>query len=774
MNNSRIIQELTEINSSINNIGGGGPNTNINLQEVGGISTSINSGTLDNGTQRITIGTNDLIHTTIGTGNTSLGNIDTNLELVINENDAVFGVGDSGIMALAVRADNITPRGINGDYVPFQVDNNGQLYSTNDVRRIGGIDVDNNAGVLSGGCQRITIATDDSVNTKLTAIQTSVQLLDNAVNGDFLNVGIDALDQTGNFNIDIAEQSLANVQVQSNSLNLATQATLAIISTNTTELNKTLYNRDDYTNLKTTKNHYIINEHYSNLSSNIATNTSTFENYLGLNIDGSVPSTVVTSIKTIYYKSKFLVFETTHSYDALSVNPGQQTVLLIRSNPSSGSDMLHSFCIDSASNDLTVNIKQDRIGTGSDQNLTASASFNLDILDGNGLSGIDITILNIKHTFRIILSSFGDTYFQIYSPNKKQFVTFHYSHLTSLAQKEVSFVGNEINIIYRNQANLTSFFVDSFSVYLTDYIDIDIDPSSLLNLNIKTPSLGTALMVLSRPITVATDDLINTTLSSINTTLSSINTINLNSSLSSDLALRLGLITGITAKIAYGYNANMLNQERGICHGLLGSEQLAFVSLASSFAIASTDVDAQIIEIEYYADTTSETPTTQLVTLNGLTKVTITNNMFRIIKLANTSATNPTGTIYIGLNSDGFTLGKPDTDIFSVMVGESNQSRMSLVYVPPNKEAYVVSLTFQSDMDNTADIYLVRFKIFLNSQPNSLFVTFFPFNIGLSVIERFFPDKIGPSSTLFVTNQRVDGNGAHDTIVQISYILVDL
>lgn len=84
-----------------------------------------------------------------------------------------------------------------------------------------------NSGTVDNGCQRMTIATDDAVNTKLTNIQNSVDLLDNAVNGNTFNVSIDGSDQTG------------NLQVQSNNSNLATENTLTGIENETAKITQT-------------------------------------------------------------------------------------------------------------------------------------------------------------------------------------------------------------------------------------------------------------------------------------------------------------------------------------------------------------------------------------------------------------------------------------------------------------------------------------------------------------------------------------------------------
>ncbi len=247
-----------------------------------------------------------------------------------------------------------------------------------------------------------------------------------------------------------------------------------------------------------------------------------------------------------------------------------------------------------------------------------------------------------------------------------------------------------------------------------------------------------------------------------------------NTHLDSNLSIRIGSFRGIKAGNLYGYTTNIGLNERGICHGLISSEQLNFVTSSTSFAIASSDnTDNHVISIEYYADTTSESIATQTVTLNGQTKVTITTNMFRIMKLTNTSSTNPAGTLYIGLNSATFTTGKPP-DIYSVMVGESGQSRMAIMYCPPNKELYIVSMVYQSDIDNTGDIHMVKYKSHLNTNPNAEFVTYYPFSHGCSIIEKLYSDPISALTTVQITSERTAGTGNHDAVIHISYAIVNL
>jgi len=130
------------------------------------------------------------------------------------------GATDTGIATLAVRNDTLADlAGADHDYAPLQVDASGALYTrsmvtelaitgtnqilttidadTNDIKtslqlidnavdgnylnvnqNIAGTDVDSNSGNKSAATQRVVIATDD---VNLSAIKTSVELIDNAI-----------------------------------------------------------------------------------------------------------------------------------------------------------------------------------------------------------------------------------------------------------------------------------------------------------------------------------------------------------------------------------------------------------------------------------------------------------------------------------------------------------------------------------------------------------------------------------------------------------------
>lgn len=66
-----------------------------------------------------------------------------------------------------------------------------------DTINLGGTAIATNSGVNGGGVQRVTIATDDTVATDLTAIKTAVELIDDAISGTEMQVDVVAALPTG-------------------------------------------------------------------------------------------------------------------------------------------------------------------------------------------------------------------------------------------------------------------------------------------------------------------------------------------------------------------------------------------------------------------------------------------------------------------------------------------------------------------------------------------------------------------------------------------------
>ena len=239
-----------------------------------------------------------------------------------------------------------------------------------------------------------------------------------------------------------------------------------------------------------------------------------------------------------------------------------------------------------------------------------------------------------------------------------------------------------------------------------------------------------------------------------------------------DLPIRLGEVGNIKSKTLYGVAEGISANIRSMSDGLGNNETLSFANVSSTFAIASdNNSDDQTISIEYYASPTSEDTETQIVVLNGQTKVTIINNMFRIMSLTNLSANNPSGTIRISLNSDTWSSGVPN-NIYALMTGYSNKSHMGFMYVPINHKAYIQTICFNSSIDSTGDIYKVVTETFSTAQPNSIYRSFSYFAHGNTCLERVYTNPISGGFTSEYKISRIDGGGSHDATVLISYFLV--
>jgi len=111
------------------------------------------------------------------------------------------GATDTGVATLAVRNDTLADlAGADHDYAPLQVDASGALYTTN---------LATNLAIT--GTNNILTTIDEDTN----AIKTSVQLLDNAVDGNYLNIN----------------QNIAGTDVDSNSGNKSAATQRVVIAT---------------------------------------------------------------------------------------------------------------------------------------------------------------------------------------------------------------------------------------------------------------------------------------------------------------------------------------------------------------------------------------------------------------------------------------------------------------------------------------------------------------------------------------------------------------
>ena len=194
------------------------------------------------------------------------------------------GATDTGVATLAVRNDTLADlAGADHDYAPLQVDLNGALYTrsmvtellitagnstlvtidedTNAIKNavesldnavdgnylnvnqnIAGTDVDSNSGNKSAATQRVVIATDD---VNLSAIKTAVETIDNAIDGSEMQVDIVASLPTGtnaigklsaNDGVDIGDVDVTSLPLTFNSGNKDATCQRVVIATDDVNL----------------------------------------------------------------------------------------------------------------------------------------------------------------------------------------------------------------------------------------------------------------------------------------------------------------------------------------------------------------------------------------------------------------------------------------------------------------------------------------------------------------------------------------------------------
>tara|TARA_R110002153_G_scaffold23570_1_gene76205 strand:- start:18774 stop:21281 length:2508 start_codon:yes stop_codon:yes gene_type:complete len=173
----------------------------------GGGSTDV-SGLSTHAKQDTIIGHVNGIEGLIGTTNSGLSSIDsgiTDIDGLITDGNALLTTIDSDTSAIKT-AVQLLDNALDGNY--FNVNQN-----------IAGTDVSSNSGNKDAQTQRVVIATDDIpialVNSNLGAIKTAVQLLDNALDGNYFNVN----------------QNIAGTDVSSNSGNKDAQTQRVVIAT---------------------------------------------------------------------------------------------------------------------------------------------------------------------------------------------------------------------------------------------------------------------------------------------------------------------------------------------------------------------------------------------------------------------------------------------------------------------------------------------------------------------------------------------------------------
>ena len=416
------------------------------------------------------------------------------------------------------------------------------------------------------------------------------------------------------------------------------------------------------------KRHDIFNEHYTDIADSEDLDLiPDLADYLGFDIHDGGSSLMESIVKTIKLRSKYLVFETRASFDLLSAQPvGAQIKLFLNSNPETGATSSYHMRLETDTGLLQTDVVQ--IAGGGTNHKVSSTDFRYDILDGNGESGIDITVLDVKHTFRIIMElSTSYIAFQIYSPLKNHYVTFNDYTLDDLTNKDQNFQPNEVQIAYLHQDAGQHMYVDGYKLYSTD-------DDAELNLPHKEQAF-----------------------------------VNNNA----HLYLRTRQNDGTTVRVhggTFGITSTALRQ---CTYGLAVSEFLTqpFDQLNDDIQISCTRVAATSQTVLVSANQVDGTAISAVVALNGQTAVNIVFaggvGVYRItaIQVLTNTMDGTTGyaiggevdVIYVSPQGQTLTLGVPDDNIWGTCALGLGSSKLGYLHVIPNKNFIPISMVLLSN-----------------------------------------------------------------------------
>jgi len=192
------------------------------------------------------------------------------------------------------------------------------------------------------------------------------------------------------------------------------------------------------------------------------------------------------------------------------------------------------------------------------------------------------------------------------------------------------------------------------------------------------------------------------------------------------IEIRSGKKPGWGVNILSAHNDAISTTETTIGGGLPvnGINIITFPASAALMAFASDDANdtsagtgLRTMLVIYLDSNYNEL--TEVITLNGTTKVSSVASMLRVNLMLGLTAGSSgfnIGTIFVGLNSDSFSGGAPDTAIFHTLESERNLSAMGIITVPNGKMYYPTSVEFTSDSSANKSITILT-KL---GDPNSL------------------------------------------------------
>lgn len=228
----------------------------------------------------------------------------------------------------------------------------------------------------------------------------------------------------------------------------------------------------------------------------------------------------------------------------------------------------------------------------------------------------------------------------------------------------------------------------------------------------------------------------------------------------------------IQAVSFYGSTNNVDATERMVDSNLTGSEIYSFPTIGIATSVASTDnSDTGTIQIVYYQESTSEEATTEFLTLNGQTKVNLSNNMFRLVRIAHVQP-GINGTIWVGPTSDPFTSGKPTT-LYGACDPNYRVSRLPFIYFPANYTGFNIGYSINTDSNNGNGVRMQLYRIVNNALPTFTF-NLLTLNFTSGSNFDYIPTPSAPpvpaGTTQYLTAQRVGGASLRTLEVISHYI----
>lgn len=318
-----------------------------------------------------------------------------------------------------------------------------------------------------------SVQIDDSTPINATLVNVPLSIDKAVVAGTAITTGIgNSTANTERVVIASDDINLVAINTNTNAIDINTSAInldTSEISAYTGDLAKTKQTRADYPNtIAIDKSRYLVNEHYSSPESPITCGISYAR---GWGVSGGTERILLIDSAEMYYKGKYLVWEVNADVNVVpTVGFGAQLETRFKCDNLSGSDYEFYVALRWENSDFVIHLVKQLI----ENQQIPSANFNIDILDGNGPTGINILQTNTKRAFRIILDSNGHVFFQIQA--KGDYVTFHHLDINDIfTSKSEAVVFNKIGLIrYDCQAAGTTMYVDSFAYYVSDKPDIDI------------------------------------------------------------------------------------------------------------------------------------------------------------------------------------------------------------------------------------------------------------------------------------------------------------